>query len=90
MLATVDNPSNAAEWAIAEMINEPNIMQKAVEEIDRVVVKYHFVLESDLPNLNYVKACVKEAFRLHPVAPFNDRWSLFKAKEMCFVSHKNT
>ncbi|KAL9812147.1 Phenylalanine N-monooxygenase [Arabidopsis thaliana] len=81
MLATVDNPSNAAEWAIAEMINEPNIMQKAVEEIDRVVVKYHFVLESDLPNLNYVKACVKEAFRLHPVAPF---------KEMCFVSHKNT
>lgn len=71
MLATVDNPSNAAEWAMAEMINEPSIMQKAVEEIDRVVGKDRFVLESDLKNLNYVKACVKEAFRLHPVAPFN-------------------
>ncbi|CAH8270122.1 unnamed protein product [Arabidopsis lyrata] len=71
MLATVDNPSNAAEWAMAEMINEPSIMQKAVEEIDRVVGKDRLVLESDLPNLNYVKACVKEAFRLHPVAPFN-------------------
>lgn len=71
MLATVDNPSNAAEWAMAEMINEPSIMQKAVEEIDRVVGKDRFVLESDLPNLNYMKACVKEAFRLHPVAPFN-------------------
>ncbi|EOA22549.1 hypothetical protein CARUB_v10003209mg [Capsella rubella] len=71
MLATVDNPSNAAEWAMAEMINEPRIMQKAVEEIDMVVGKDRLVLESDLPNLNYVKACVKEAFRLHPVAPFN-------------------
>ncbi|KAL0736551.1 hypothetical protein Bca4012_012761 [Brassica carinata] len=71
MLATVDNPSNAAEWAVAEMINEPSIMQKAVEEIDRVVGKERFVLESDIPSLNYLKACVKEAFRLHPVAPFN-------------------
>ncbi|CAF1879619.1 unnamed protein product [Brassica napus] len=71
MLATVDNPSNAAEWAMGEMINQPNIMQKAVEEIDRVVGKDRFVLESDISNLNYVKACVKEAFRLHPVAPFN-------------------
>uniref|UniRef100_A0A1J3GGU3 Phenylalanine N-monooxygenase n=1 Tax=Noccaea caerulescens TaxID=107243 RepID=A0A1J3GGU3_NOCCA len=71
MLATVDNPSNAAEWAMAEMINEPSIMQKAVEEIDRVVGKDRLVLESDLPNLNYVKACAREAFRLHPVAPFN-------------------
>lgn len=55
MLATVDNPSNAEEWAMAEMINEPSIMQKAVEEIDRVVGKDRFVLEFDFPNLNYVK-----------------------------------
>ncbi|KAL9293970.1 putative phenylalanine N-monooxygenase [Arabidopsis thaliana] len=33
--------------------------------------KNSFVLEYDLPNLNFVKACVKEAFRLHLVAPFN-------------------
>ncbi|KAL1193466.1 Phenylalanine N-monooxygenase [Cardamine amara subsp. amara] len=71
MLATVDNPSNAAEWAMAEMINEPSIMKKAVEEIDKIVGKDRFVLETDLPDLNYLKACVKEAFRLHPVAPFN-------------------
>ena len=62
MLATVDNPSNAAEWAMAEMINEPSIMQKAVEEIDRVVGRHRFVLESDLPSLTYVKACVKRHF----------------------------
>ncbi|KAH6820386.1 phenylalanine N-monooxygenase-like protein [Perilla frutescens var. hirtella] len=70
-LAGIDNPSNAVEWAMAEMINQPNILAKACEELDRVVGKNRLVQESDLPELNYVKACVKEAFRLHPIAPFN-------------------
>ena len=71
MLATVDNPSNAAEWAMAEMINQPETLQKAIEEIDSVVGKDRLVQESDIPKLNYVKACAREAFRLHPIAPFN-------------------
>ncbi|CAI0377343.1 unnamed protein product [Linum tenue] len=29
------------------------------------------VQESDIEKLNYVKACIREAFRLHPVFPFN-------------------
>ncbi|XP_031103155.1 phenylalanine N-monooxygenase-like [Ipomoea triloba] len=71
MLATTDNPSNAVEWALAEMINQPKLLEKAVKEIDSVVGKERLVEESDLPNLNYIKACIKEGFRLHPVAPFN-------------------
>ncbi|XP_065847660.1 phenylalanine N-monooxygenase CYP79D16-like [Euphorbia lathyris] len=71
MLAVVDNPSNAIEWALAEMINQPEIQAKAVEELDRVVGKERLVEESDFPQLNYIKACVREAFRLHPVTPFN-------------------
>ena len=71
MLASVDNPPNAVEWAMAEMINQPEILGKATEEIDRVVGKERLVQESDFENLNYVKACVREAFRLHPVSPFN-------------------
>ncbi|KDP45691.1 hypothetical protein JCGZ_17298 [Jatropha curcas] len=39
MLSTVDNPSNAVQWAIAEMINQPKILEKAVEELDQVVGK---------------------------------------------------
>ncbi|GAA0175007.1 oxygenase [Lithospermum erythrorhizon] len=71
MLAAVDNPSHATEWALAEMINEPSTLERAVEEIDKVVGTKRFVQESDLPKLNYVKACAREAFRLHPVSPFN-------------------
>ncbi|CAN0920060.1 Valine N-monooxygenase 1 [Linum grandiflorum] len=71
MIATVDNPSNAVEWAMAELINQPDLLAKATGEIDRVVGKDRLVQESDIGNLNYVKACAREAFRLHPLAPFN-------------------
>ncbi|KAK4434007.1 Phenylalanine N-monooxygenase CYP79D16 [Sesamum alatum] len=71
MLATIDNPSNAVEWAIAEMINQPDILNRACEELDQIVGKDRLVDESDLPMLNYIKACAKEAYRLHPIAPFN-------------------
>ncbi|KAI3879547.1 hypothetical protein MKX03_005685 [Papaver bracteatum] len=71
MLASVDNPSNAVEWAMAEMINQPDMLRKAVEEIDMVVGRSRWVQESDFPKLNFVKACAREALRLHPVAPFN-------------------
>lgn len=69
--ASVDNPSNAVEWALAEMINQPKLLEKAVEEIDRVVGKERLVQESDFSQLSFVKACAREAFRLHPIAPFN-------------------
>jgi tyrosine N-monooxygenase len=70
-LASMDNPSNAVEWALAEMVNSPEMLKKAVDEIDSVVGRERLVQESDIPRLNYVKACIREAFRLHPVAPFN-------------------
>ncbi|KAL0406008.1 UNVERIFIED_CONTAM: Phenylalanine N-monooxygenase CYP79D16 [Sesamum latifolium] len=71
MLATTDNPSNTVEWALAEMINKPDTLDRACKELDQVVGKGRLVDESNLPMLNYVKACAKEAFRLHPIAPFN-------------------
>ncbi|KAI3896799.1 hypothetical protein MKW98_009652 [Papaver atlanticum] len=71
IIATVDNPANAVEWAMAEMINQPDILIKATEEIDMMVGKSRWVKESDFPKLNYVKACAREALRLHPMAPFN-------------------
>ena len=71
LMAAVDNPSNAFEWALAEMINQPNLLQRAIEELDSVVGKERLVQESDIPKLNFVKACAREAFRLHPLADFN-------------------
>lgn len=45
-------------------------MAKAQSEIDKVIGKDRSVQESDIPKLSYIKAVVKEIFRLHPPAPF--------------------
>ncbi|GKB57252.1 putative reverse transcriptase domain-containing protein, partial [Tanacetum coccineum] len=37
MLSIFDSPSNSIEWAMAEMINQPRIFDKAVQELDSVV-----------------------------------------------------
>jgi isoleucine N-monooxygenase len=70
-LAAVDNPSNAVECGLAEMINQPELIRKAIEELDNVVGTRRFVQESDIPKLDYVKACAREAFRRHPISDFN-------------------
>ncbi|KAI4974529.1 hypothetical protein ZWY2020_047809 [Hordeum vulgare] len=71
MYATIDNPSNAVEWALAEMANMPEVMQKATDELDAVVGKDRLVQEFDISQLNYLKACIREAFRIHPYHAFN-------------------
>ncbi|CAN1189933.1 Valine N-monooxygenase 1, partial [Linum perenne] len=52
-------------------INQPNLLKKATKEIDRVLGKDRLVQETDIGSLSYVKACAREAFRLHPMLPFN-------------------
>ncbi|XP_022154369.1 phenylalanine N-monooxygenase-like [Momordica charantia] len=58
-MATIDNPSNAVEWAMAELLNQPKILQKAIEELDRIVERDRLVQEYDIPQLKYLIACVR-------------------------------
>jgi phenylalanine N-monooxygenase len=69
--ATIDNPSNAIEWALAEMTNKPEVLQKAIDELDVVFGKDRLVEESDIPRLNHLKSCIREVFRLHPYHDLN-------------------
>ncbi|KAK8717813.1 hypothetical protein V6N13_045067 [Hibiscus sabdariffa] len=71
MVAAADNSSNVLEWTLVEMLNKPETLEKTINEINNVVGKDKLVQESDFPQVNYVKACAREAFRLHPIAPFN-------------------
>lgn len=58
-VASADNPAKCVE-----------LLQKAVDEMDSVVGKERLVEESDIPNLHFLRACVKESFRLHPISQF--------------------
>ncbi|RHN41969.1 putative valine N-monooxygenase [Medicago truncatula] len=53
------------------MINQPELLRKSIEELDNVVGKGRLVQEIDIPKLDYVKTCAKEAFRCHPISDFN-------------------
>ncbi|KAK7327809.1 hypothetical protein VNO77_21900 [Canavalia gladiata] len=67
--AGTDSTAAATDWTLAELINNPRVLQKAKEEVDRVVGKERLVEESDIQNLPYIRAIIKEAFRLHPPLP---------------------
>ncbi|KAL3533879.1 hypothetical protein ACH5RR_007400 [Cinchona calisaya] len=58
----------AMQWAIAELINNPKQFKILRDEIIRVVGSKRLVQESDIPNLPYLQAVVKESMRLHPAA----------------------
>lgn len=69
-IAAIDNPANNMEWTLAEMLKNPEILKKALKELDEVVGRDRLVQESDIPNLNYLKACCRETFRIHPSAHY--------------------
>ncbi|KAF7835991.1 beta-amyrin 24-hydroxylase [Senna tora] len=72
-VAGTNSSASLVEWALAELIRNPKIFSKAREEIDSVVGKNRVVKESDIPNLPYLQAIVKETLRLHPPGPLIPR-----------------
>nr|QWK52418.1 cytochrome P450 76C4-1 [Isatis tinctoria] len=68
-VAGTDTNSSTVEWALAELLRSPKEMVKAQAEIDRVIGQKGVVEESDIPEMPYLQAVVKETFRLHPAGP---------------------
>nr|QDH76482.1 coumarate 3-hydroxylase [Populus hybrid cultivar]CAP47423.1 coumarate 3-hydroxylase [Populus x canadensis] len=64
--AGMDTTAITVEWAMAELVRNPRIQQKAQEEIERVVGRDRVMNETDFPHLPYLQCITKEALRLHP------------------------
>ncbi|KDP38131.1 hypothetical protein JCGZ_04774 [Jatropha curcas] len=73
--AGVDSTAASIQWAIAEVINNPEILKKLREEIHSKVGSNRVVKESDIPNLPYLQAIVKETLRKYPAGPLLRRES---------------
>ncbi|KAL9462904.1 hypothetical protein AB3S75_000837 [Citrus x aurantiifolia] len=69
LTAGTDTSAISVEWAMSELLKNPEAIQKATEELDRVIGRDRWVEEKDIVNLPYIEAIVKETMRLHPVAP---------------------
>ncbi|KAI6696957.1 hypothetical protein NL676_017076 [Syzygium grande] len=67
--AGMDTTAISVEWAMAELIKNPRVQQKAQEELDRVIGFERVMTESDFSSLPYLQSVAKEALRLHPPTP---------------------
>ncbi|XP_039687149.1 cytochrome P450 71D10 [Medicago truncatula] len=57
------------EWAMSELIKNPQVMEKAQAEVRSVYKEKGYVDESSLHKLKYLKSIIKETFRLHAPSP---------------------
>nr|CAB3500747.1 unnamed protein product [Digitaria exilis] len=64
-----DTSAVTVEWAMSELLRNPEVLAKANEEMDRVISRERLVEEEDITRLPYLEAVVKETMRLHPVGP---------------------
>eukprot|EP01018_Ginkgo_biloba_P010777 Gb_08445 [translate_table: standard] len=87
MLGAGTDPSSAnLEWAMSEMLLNPSLMKKVQDELESIVGLNRMVEESDLPQLEYLKAVVKESLRLHQPGPL---LVPHEARKYCIVGGYN-
>ncbi|CAD6260141.1 unnamed protein product [Miscanthus lutarioriparius] len=72
-IAASDTSTVTVQWAMAELLRHPEKMKKVNAELAEKLGSKDFVTESDLSELPYLHAVVKETLRLHPAVPLIPR-----------------
>ncbi|KAI5351997.1 hypothetical protein L3X38_004888 [Prunus dulcis] len=67
--AGTDTTSATLEWAMAELLRNPEKLSKAQQELEKIIGKGKPIEEVDIARLPYFQAIIKETFRLHPATP---------------------
>ncbi|KAJ9567498.1 hypothetical protein OSB04_003464 [Centaurea solstitialis] len=71
LVAGLDTTSLTLTWALSLLLNNPKTLKTAQDEIDEHVGRDRPVEESDLKNLVYLDAIIKETLRLYPAGPLS-------------------
>ncbi|WOH13210.1 hypothetical protein DCAR_0832719 [Daucus carota subsp. sativus] len=61
--------SATIEWAMSELLQNPEAMIKIKSELSRVLGNHKKLEDSDIDDLPYLQATVEETLRLHPPLP---------------------
>ncbi|XP_039000695.1 cytochrome P450 CYP82D47-like [Hibiscus syriacus] len=69
ILAASDTTMVTLTWAMSLLLNNRDELKKLQQELDIHVGKDRLVQESDIKNLVYLKAIIKETLRLFPAGP---------------------
>ncbi|PHT71675.1 hypothetical protein T459_22460 [Capsicum annuum] len=68
--AGTDTTTSTLEWAMAELLHNPNTLREVQAELRRVINPSSKLEEEDIDKLPYLNAVIKETLRLHPPLPF--------------------
>lgn len=68
-VAGTDTIASTLEWAMAEVLHDPEVLMKVQEELEQIIGKGQCIEESYIDRLPYLRAVIKETFRLHPAVP---------------------
>ncbi|GAB4840111.1 hypothetical protein Ancab_039636 [Ancistrocladus abbreviatus] len=69
IIAGADTTSVALTWALSLLLNHDHALRHVQEELDQKVGRDRWVQESDIVNLIYLQAVIKEILRLYPPGP---------------------
>ncbi|KAL0351937.1 UNVERIFIED_CONTAM: cytochrome [Sesamum calycinum] len=69
MLGGSDTTTVTLTWALCLLLNNQDTLRRAQEELDKHIGKERLVKESDIENLPYIQAIIKETLRIQPSAP---------------------
>lgn len=69
LVAGSETSATTMEWAMALLLNHPEIMSKVKVEIDTYVGQDQLLNESNTVKLKYLQNVITETLRLYPVAP---------------------
>lgn len=64
-----DTSAATVVWAFSLLLNHPEILKKAQDEIDKNVGYERLVEESDKNNIPYIQCIVNETLRMYPTGP---------------------
>ncbi|XP_015900481.3 cytochrome P450 81Q32 [Ziziphus jujuba] len=69
LLGGTDTTINTLQWSLSLLLNHPEILKKAQDEIDNRVGHGRLVDESDVAQLPYLKSIINETLRMYPPIP---------------------
>uniref|UniRef100_A0A2C9VZJ9 Cytochrome P450 n=1 Tax=Manihot esculenta TaxID=3983 RepID=A0A2C9VZJ9_MANES len=81
LAAGTDTTVATLEWAMSVLVNNPDILKKAQNEIDIVMGHDRLITESDTLKIPYLQCIISEVLRMYPAGPL----AVHESSEECSI-----